>query len=361
MRSIVYVGMDVHQDFMVLTGVGEKGEEILFETRVRNDAEVFGRRILKLKESYELRCCYEASSCGYVVYRWLKAIGVDCMVIAPSLLPRFTGDRIKTDRRDALKLALSYRAGILTGVYVPEESGEKVRCLLRCRDALRSDVVRLRHRVLKFLQGKGLVYRDGRNWTIKHWQYLRRLEFEGADEIVYREYLELLDYYLLRLREMDQKIKELADSPAYRRKVERLCCLRGISTLTAMILLSEVIDFRRFTGAPALMGYLGLVPSQHSSGHSTRMGSITRTGNGRCRRVLIESAWHYRHKPALGVRLKKAWAEQSAELTALAWRAQQRLYKKFWRIVNRTGNSNKAVVATARELSGFIWAIMTEA
>jgi transposase len=350
--------MDVHQDLIVLAGVGKEGK-LLFERRVRNKGEMFRRKIDRLRESYDLRCCYEASSCGYVVYRWLTDLGVSCKVIAPSLLPRFAGDRIKTDRRDALKLALSYQAGILTTVYVPGEAEEGVRSLIRCREALRGDVTRLRHRVLKFLQRKGMVYDNGRNWTDRHWKYLRRLEFTGEDEIVYREYLELLDYHLARVRGLDQKIQGVADSSRYRHQVSRLRCLRGIDTLTAMILISEVIDFRRFANAPALMGYVGLVPSQYSSGQTTKMGSITKTGNGRCRWALIESAWHYRHKPAVGARLKKAWEGQPAELTAVAWHAQQRLYKKFWRIAYRTGNNNKAVVATARELVGFVWALMT--
>lgn len=357
MRSIVYLGMDVHQDFIELVGLGEKGNEVLYQGRVKNNYRDLKGYIGELSRVRELHCCYEASSCGYVVYRWLKEWGIECQVIAPSLMPRLPGDRQKTDKRDAFKLALWNRGEQLTTVHVPDSEQEEVRSLVRCREAASQDVVRARHRLLKFLQGRDLVYRGGRNWTQKHWRYLRGLEFAGSLQVVYDEYVSQLEYRLLRLRELDRQIELVAVSEAFKDRVARLCCLRGIGVLTAMVLLTEVIDFKRFGRAGQLMSYIGVISSEHSSGNTIRKGPITKTGNRHCRTALIESAWHYRHKPALGVRLKNALENQSAEIGLISWKAQQRLYKKFWNVANRKGN-NKAVVAVARELTGFIWAIM---
>jgi transposase len=352
--------MDVHQDFIEVVGIGVKGSESLFRNRVKNDHKALREYLGGLSRGVELRCCYEASSCGYVVYRWLREWGIECQVIAPSLMPRLPGDRQKTDGRDAYKLAIWNRGEQLTSVRVPDLVEEGVRTLVRCREAASQDVVRARHRLLKFLQGQGLIYRAGRNWTKRHWQYLRGIQFEGSLRVVFDEYMSRLEYHLYRLQELDRKVEAIAQSQAFKSSVGVLCCLRGIGVLTAMVLLTEIIDFRRFGRAGQLMSYVGLVSSQHSSGNVVRMGPITKTGNRRCRAALIESAWHYRHKPALGVRLKNALRNQSAEMGLISWKAQQRLYKKYWNVANRKGNQ-KAVVAVARELTGFVWAIMQQA
>lgn len=357
MKSIVYVGLDVHQDFVEVLGVAKKGEGGLFRFRVANEEKAIVSKFRKLLGRYELYCCYEASGCGYMIWRWLRNLGISCEVIAPSLIPHKPGDRIKTDKRDALNLALLYRAGLLTSVQVPSEAEETVRSLVRCRDALSGDVVRSRQRILKFLQSRNLVYRDSKNWTQRHWQYLRSLSFEGAGAVVFLEYLGQLEYNLSRLRELDLRLEQVAKESPYCKWVRALCCLRGVGTLTAMIIITELIDFRRFENPALLMSYVGLVPGQHSSGNSLSMGSITKAGNSRCRWALVESAWHYSHKPAVGTRLKQAWQGQSPEIVGIAWKAQQRLYKKFWGIAKRK-EKNIAVVAVARELVGFIWAIM---
>lgn len=357
MKSIVYVGLDVHQDFIEVAGVANKGEGVLFGFKVANEEAVLKAAFKRLSRRYELHCYYEASGCGYVIYRWLSRLGVACEVVAPSLIPQRPGDRIKTDRRDALKLGLLGRAGILTAVHVPSEEEERARSLVRCREAVGRDTRRFKQRVLKFLAARNLVYRDGHNWTARHWRYLRSLHLEGTDGVVLSEYLGQLEYSLSRLGELDLKIEEVAQSEPYLGAVRVLCCFRGIATLSAMVLLTEVSDFRRFGQAGALMSYFGLVPSQHSSGKSIHLGGITKAGSSRCRRIIVESAWHYRHRPALGARLKKAWQGQPEEVTAIAWKAQQRLYKKFWGIASRK-DERKAVVAAARELAGFIWAVM---
>lgn len=349
--------MDVHQDFIVVVLLSESGSEPLFEKRLNNDKVSVKKAFKKWEREYDLRCCYEASSCGYVLSRWLSEMGIVCEVIAPSLIPSRPGDRIKTDRRDALKLARLYRAGELTAVRVPTLEEESVRSLVRCRETLSREVKKSRHYVLKFLQVRGLVYRDGENWTQKHWRYMRSLKFEGPDDLVWREYLTLLEYKINRLASLDQEIEEIAFSEAYREAVGKLRCFRGIDTLTAMVLLTEIGDWRRFRSARALMKYLGLVPSEESSGASVHRGSITKAGNSRCRAVLGEAAWHYQYKPAVSERLKARQAGQPPEVVAHSLKAQHRLYKRFVSLSSRKEKC-KAQTAVARELVGFIWGVM---
>jgi transposase len=357
MSSIAFVGMDVHQDFIVMAGVGTASDHQLFKFNLPNDHTALRRQVNRLTRRYRLRCCYEASSCGYVVYRWLQEMGVDCEVIAPSLIPQKPGDRIKTDARDAWKLALMYRAGILATVHVPNEIEQRARSLVRCREVMLGEVNRSRQYILKFLQLRGIIYRDGKNWTQKHWRFLRRLSFEGVDETVYRQYLELLEYKLAQFNQLDTEIERLSQSEPYREKVGLLRCFRGIDTTTAMVILTEIVDFSRFAKPGMLMSYVGLVPSQHSSGTVVRTGTITKAGSRRCRRILIEAAWQYRHKPAVYKNLKDRQQGQPTQAIARSWKAQQRLYKKYWGIANRKSTS-KAAVAVARELVGFIWSIM---
>ena len=221
-------------------------------------------------------------------------------------------------------------------------------------------MVQSKHYVLKFLRLRGLAWQGGKsNWTQRHWAWLRSLEFTGADRIVWLEYLTLLDYKLLRVAELDKELEALARSEAYREAVNKLCCHRGIGIQSAMVLLAETCDFGRFAGPRALMSYYGMTPSEASSGSNRRLGAITKAGNARCRRVLVEAAWHYQHKPGLSAALKERQSGQPAPVVAHAWKAQHRLHKKFWRIALRK-ERQKAVVAVARELAGFIWAVMMD-
>jgi transposase len=357
MKSIAYVGMDVHQIDIRIAAVGGASGQLVSEEMVSNSEDRVRKVMRRLGKRYELRCCYEAGGCGYVMYRWLKAMGIQCAVIAPSLIPRRPGERVKTDRRDALKLALLYRAGQLTQVQVPTEEQESVRSVVRLRETLRREVVASRHHVLKFLQVRGLAYRDGRNWTERHWRYLRGLRFEGAQAIAYSEYLGMLEFKLDRLKEVERQIERLSVEEPYKGAVARLRCYRGIDTLSAMVVLSEVWDFTRFATAAHFMSYLGLVPQEHSSGSTRRQGSITKTGNTHCRRVLVESAWHYRHRPSVGVSLRRRQRGQPAGTLARSLKAQYRLNDKFWRVASRK-ETKVAAVAVARELAGFVWAEM---
>jgi transposase len=359
MKSIAYVAFDVHKESIVAAIMPEKGDQPICERRLRSDPNQLKKFALKWAQVYDIRCCYEASSCGYTVYRWLDAIEIPCEVIAPSLIPQRRGDRVKTDRRDALKLARLYRAGELTPVYIPTEKDESVRSLLRCRDTINKEVQQSRHYVLKFLSARGFKYEGKSNWTQKHWQYLRGLNFEGPDAVVWLEYLALLEYKLLRLEELDRRIGEVAMQEPYLGPVGVLRCLRGVDTLTAMGLITEVIDFKRFGHAGKIMSFVGAVPSENSSGGSRRQGGITKAGNSRLRRLLIQAAWHYARKPALSNSLRERQVGQSPTVVLHSWKAQHRLYKKFWNIAARK-DRRKAVVAVARELVGFVWSLMTQ-
>jgi len=359
MKSIAYLGMDVHKDFIycVVLGSGTNDTPIT-ERKLPNDRLKLKKWIDKWARLYDLRSCYEASSCGYVIHRWLLEMGITCDVIAPSLIPTRAGDKIKTDRRDALKLARLHRAGELTKVHIPTIEEEAVRALIRCREAVQKEVIASKHYVLKFLTARGLVYREGKNWTQNHWRYLRGLKLEGPDAITFGHYIALLDFKLHELTNLDKEVETLAWSERYKDVVGRLICLRGVGVLTAMVIISEVQDFARFAGPRELMSYFGIVPSERSSGSAQRQGGITKTGNSRARRVLIESAWHYQREPAVGEKLKARQEGQNPEVIAHCWKAQRRLHKKFWSIATRKERC-KAAVAVARELVGFIWAIVT--
>jgi len=284
--------MDVHQKEIRVAMVDGESGELVSEHVIDNNEDRVRKLMRKLRTGRELNCCYEAGGCGYVLQRWLAAMSIPCAVIAPSLIPRRPGERVKTDRRDALKLASLYRAGELTQVHVPSRGQERGRALVRARETLRREVLRSKHYVLKFLQCRALVYREGRNWTQRHWRYLRRLRFEGPEDVSYRELLALLEFKLEQMKRIEAAVAELAGEEPYRSVVPRLRCYRGIDTLTAMVLVSELWDMRRFATAGQLMSYMGLVPQEHSSGARRWQGSITKTGNAYCRRILVESAWH---------------------------------------------------------------------
>lgn len=355
MKSIAYVGLDVHLQDIKVAVCEQSGETPVVETLISNTEDKVGKLMRKLSKRWELRCCYEAGGCGYVLQRWLASMGIACSVIAPSLVPKKPGERVKTDRRDARKLALLLRAGMLTEVHVPSPEQERGRGLVRLREVLRREVLRSRHYVLKFLQYRGLAYRDGKNWTKRHWDYLRRVQLEGLDGVTYRELLTLLEFKLDQLNRVEAQVEQLSTEEPYRELVSRLRCYRGIDTLTAMVVVSELWDVRRFATADALMSYIGLVPSEDSSGERQHRGSITKTGNAYCRRVLVEAAWHYRWQPRVGATLKKRLPGQHPETIRRSWKAQHRLHDKYWRVL-RHSEKRKAAVAVARELAGFIWA-----
>jgi transposase len=311
-----------------------------------------------LREAPEdVLCCYEAGPGGYALQRQMQAVGVRCQVVAPSLIPVKPGERVKTDRRDARKLANLLRAGLLTEVHPPTVEEEAVRDLCRCREDAKEDLLRSRHRLVKMLLRRGTVWVAGkRAWTKAHHEWLRGLRFElPADRAVFEDYLLAIEQIEERIARLDAKLEALSQEEPYREPVGWLRCFRGIDTVTAMTLVAELHDFRRFHSARELMAYLGLVPSEHSSGGGRRRGSITKAGNCHVRRVLVETAWHYRHAPALSKKYRRRRRGQPTWVLALADRAQQRLHRRYVRLSARGKPHNKVAVAIARELVGFIW------
>ncbi len=362
MRKVsTYVGLDVHQgEIVVSLSQGKCSESV--EWKAANDGKGVRRLIRKLEQEAlgKVQCAYEAGPCGYTLQRQLRSAGIACQVIAPSLIPIKPGDRIKTDRRDARKLAEHLRAGLLTEVHPPSEADEAVRDLCRCREDAKEDQMRVRHRLSKMLLRRGRVYRTGSNWTKRHREWLARQRFEhGADQMVFQDYLLAVEQLEERIRGLDERLGEVATSDPYRERVGWLRCFRGIDTVAAMTIIAELHDFSRFHSSRQLMAYLGLVPSEHSSGASRRHGSITKAGNRHVRRMLVQVAWHYRHRPAVGAALRKRRQGQPSAILALADRAQQRLNRRYNRLLlARRKPHQKVVIAVARELVGFLWAAL---
>ncbi len=357
MSIVYYGGLDVHQESIVAFLFSpETGE--YFEDEVPNDRKHLEHAAKRWRKRGELRLCYEASSAGFVVKRWLDELGIPCEVVAPAFIPKGPGDRIKTDRRDARRLAILYQSGMLRPVRVPDEREEMVRSVVRHREDLTRDMTRTKNRILKFLGLLGLRYTEGRNWTEKHRKWLRSLNLEPLQAMVVESHLRVLEQLEAERREVDQKIAEIAETPFYREKVQRLMCLRGIALHTAMVLITEIGDAHRFRGAPELMSYLGLVPQEYSSGERRRSGKITKVGNSHARWVLSEAAWNQARPLGRSDRLAKQRRNQPPEVVAISQKAERRLYHKFWKIAVRK-DRNTAAIAVAREMAGFVWALLT--
>ncbi|MEX2529968.1 MAG: IS110 family transposase [Gemmatimonadota bacterium] len=361
--SKIDVGMDVHKDTVMVAVLPEDAAKPTIVKQLPNDERKLRRFLSRIAEDGELRCCYEASGAGYVLQRAIKRWGHHCEVIAPALILTRPGHRRKHDRFDAIELAKQHRAGLLVAVRVPSEAEERVRDLVRCRETFQREILKSRHYILKFLRRRGFVFRDGSNWTQKHVHWLRSLltqeELVAEDQDVLGEYLSLLEYKIDRRDELDRKIEKLAVTPAYQEAVARLRGFRGLDTHGAMVLRSELGDLRRFGSPRQLMAYVGLVPSEHSSGDRENRDSITKAGNSHCRHVLVQAAWSYRYPPRVGARLRERQQGLPPEVVAHSWKAQHRLHKLFRRIEERRG-SRIAVVAVARELTGFVWAVLQD-
>lgn len=356
--TTLWVGLDVHKETIsvaVFESSRSQGRPVV---TIPNEPIQIRKLFSRLKTEGEVRACYEAGSCGYEVYRQLATMRIACDVVAPGLIPVRVGDRVKTDRRDAEKLARLFRAGELTSIRVPTEAEEALRDLLRCREDAREDVLRQRHHVLKFLLRHGRIFRETKHWTLAHWKWLRAQRFEQPlAQTVFTEYLSTLEKTLARVTTLDQEIAKQAEKEPYKALVGRLRCLRGIDTLSAMALIAEICDFARFEHPRELMAYLGLVPSERSSGGKQRRGSITKTGNAHARRIFVEASWHYRHAPARSATMKARWEGQPRTVVDHAFKAQERLHRRYFRLTSRGKPSQVAVVAVARELCGFIWAV----
>ncbi len=357
--ALTFVGMDVHRDSIAIALL-RPGEQVPLEQSIANTPEAVRKQLRRWGDPGALRVCYEAGPTGYELQRELATLGVNCAVIAPALIPKRPGRRVKTDKRDARALCRLFRAGELTAVRIPGPEEEAVRDLLRAREDGTEDILRARHRLSKFLLRHGRVHREGGTWTARHLAWIDAQRFEVVRlERLLAHHRAVLGARLAQRAVLDAEISEIARSEPYAAAVRLLSCLRGIAELSALTLLVEVDDFRRFRSAPEFMGFTGLTASEYSSGPSRRQGAITKSGNAHLRRVLVEAAWHARRRPSFGPTFQRRVAGQPADVVQYAIAAQQRLHRRYWRMVEREKPTQVATVAVARELSGFVWGLMT--
>ncbi len=364
MSKIQYVGLDSHAQ-TIAVAVAEADGEVRSLGTIANTPTAIRKLIGRLGPVEQLRVCYEAGPCGYALYRQMVELGVACEVIAPTLIPIKVGDRVKTDQRDAIKLARCYRAGELTPVWVPDEAHEALRDLVRTREAAKKDQLRARHRLAKFLLRHGLQPpKATRAWTLAYMEWVRRLRFEyRTHEATHLDLLSEVDHAGLRIERLEKAISDAIEAlpVGIKAVVQGLQALRGVAELTAVTLAAEVGEFSRFTKPTQLMSYAGIVSREHSSGSRERRGSITKTGNSHLRRIVVESAWAYRHRPLVGRTLRKRQQDLAPSIIETAWKAQHRLYARYHRLLGRGVPIQKVVTAIARELLAFAWSIAVEA
>lgn len=363
MSKVRFVGLDVHAA-TIAVAVAEPGGEVRSLGIIANRLESIRKLIGKLGPVKELKVCYEAGPTGYVLYWQLTQLGVACEVIAPTLVPTKAGDRIKTDRRDAEKLARCYRAGDLTAVWVPDAAHEALRDVVRAREAAKKDQLRARHRLSKFLLRHGQRAPENmKAWTKKHLEWIKtHVRFDHAAlEAALADYVQEVDHCSDRILRLEKAIAEAVEqAPASMRAViEALQALRGVAQTTAATIVSELGSLSRFESPRQLMGYSGLVSREHSSGTHIQRGAITKTGNAHLRRVVVEASWAYQHRPNVtGFLLRRQKNLALDEGTKqMAWKAQQRLHSRYKKLAGRGKNKNQIITALGRELLGFVWAI----
>ena len=357
-----YVGLDVHKDTVAVAIAFLGREDPVYRGEIRNTGRSLKRLIGRLSPDGELLSfCYEAGPCGYGVYREIVAFGHACMVVAPSLIPRKPGDRVKTDRRDAVALARLHRSGDLTSVWVPGKEQEAIRDLTRAREDMISIQQKSRQRLSAFLLRHGRVFPGGCRWTKAHFLWLEKQKFElPVQQIVFQEYVDTVHEAQARVKGLEQQMHEALSSWSLRPTVEALISLRGVNVITAMTLLAELGDLTRFDSPRQLMSFLGLVPSEHSSGSRRRQGAITKAGNGHVRRLLVESAWGYRFPARKTKYMRQKAAKAPEPVRVLAWAAQKRLCSRYLHLYQVGKNKCYVTTAVARELVGFIWAVARE-
>jgi transposase len=358
--KVRFLGLDVHAETIVVA-IAEPDGSVRSLGTIANRAEAIRKLVKKLGAVEQLKACYEAGPTGYVLYWQLAELGVACEVIAPTLVPMKAGDRVKTDRRDAERLARSYRSGDLTPVWVPDEGSEALRDLVRAREAAKQDQLRARHRLSKFLLRSGQrPAADVKAWTLAYMAWVRQLRFaQIAQESTRLDYLHEVDHMGERVVRLEQAIAEAVQlaSPAIQEVVKGLQALRGMAQISAVTIAAELGNISRFAGARQLMGYSGAVPSEDSSGKRMKRGGITKTGNAHLRRIAIEAAWSYRLRPCVGPALRKRPEGVPEEIKEIAWKAQVRLSKRYARLAAAGKDQSKIITAVGRELLGFVWAI----
>jgi transposase len=363
MKNVRFIGLDVHAE-TIAVAVAEVGGEVRSLGTIPNRPESVRRLIGKLGKASQLRVCYEAGPTGYVLYWQLTELGVACEVVAPTLVPVKAGDRVKTDRRDAEKLARCYRAGDLTAVWVPDAAHEALRDLVRARLAAKRDQLRARNRLSKFLLRQGRRAPDGTTpWTGKYMMWVKQQRFEhAAQEATRLDYLHEVEHVAERIVRLERSIDVAVESmPENQRAViAGLQSLRGVAKISAVTLVSELGQISRVGSPRQLMGYAGMVSREHSSGQKIQRGSISKAGNAHLRRIVTEAAWNYRHVPAVGPTLAARQRDQPEEVKAIAWRAQHRLHGRYRTLLAKGKTKQKVITAVGRELLGFIWAIGVE-
>ena len=362
-QDIRFVGLDVDAE-TISAAVVDAGSPARSVGTIPSRPEAVRKLMRRLGRPDQLRVCYEAGPTGYGLYWLLTGMGIHCEVVAPSLIPRKPGDRVKTNRRDAEKLAKSYHSGDLTPVWVPDAEHEALRDLVRAREAAKTDQTRARHRLSKFLLRRGRRAPKGvRRWTEKYLDWVRReVKFDlFAQQATLEDYLTEVLHAGERIRRLEQRIDDaVAETPESMRVViAGLQALRGIGKISAVTIVSELGCLSRFARPRQLMGYSGVVSSERSTGQRVRRGAITKTGNAHFRRIVGEAAWSYKHRPYVGPTLRKRQEGLPAEVVEIAWKAQHRLHRKYKRLTGRGKTTQQAVTAVGRELTGFIWAIAT--
>lgn len=359
--TIRFVGLDVHRDTIAIAVAQRDGKPAESLATIPNDVAGLIKRLERLGPAESLRCCYEAGPTGFGLARRLNKMGIACEVIAPSLVPVQPGARVKTDRRDARNLAHYLRSGNLTPIHVIDPVTEAIRDLERARSDAKQAERSARQQLSKFLLRHERWFTSGKTWGPAHQAWLAQQKFdEPAQQDVLSDYREAVELATARVERLTKKLGERSAAWEKAPLVTALQALRGIEMVSAVTLVAEIGDFRRFASASQFMAFVGLVPSEHSSGGSRRQGRITRTGNTHVRRILIESAWHYRCQPRMSKVIRKRTDLVSAPVRTIAWKAQHRLHKRLSRLKEHGKVPCKAVAAVARELAGFVWAIARE-
>ena len=362
-QTLLYVGLDVHKKTTdVAIASGRSNGKVRSYGKITTTLDALNKLINKLQDGdKELRFVYEAGPCGYQIYRHLDAKGIYCSVVAPSMIPRRSGDRIKTDRRDAINLVRLFRAGELTSIYVPTPEDEAIRDLLRCRDDMRRIERKARQRLLSFLLRHGYQYSGKRHWTKGFYNWLATVRFShSAQQVTLQEYIDVTNECSERIKRITQQIQIHVEEWNRAPFVKAYQALRGVSMIVAATVVAEIGDMNRFQNPKQLMAYLGLIPSEHSSGKTVRRGPITKTGNTHVRRVLIEAAWTYKMQARVSNILLKRQKGLPKSVCDISWKAQTRLCARYRRLYARGKSRQTVVTAIARELSAFIWSIDKE-